>query len=211
MRERDLKLTPEEKGGTRGWKKASFLGLVVGSMLLLVALASWAAMKEAEAGDRAVSPELGKVPAGGALAQGAGSGRSYPAPDFTFTLFDGQEQTLSDLRGKAVVLNFWASWCPPCRAEARGMERVWQTYQEKGVVFLGVNIQDSEKNARAFLKEFGVTYPNGQDTTGEIAASYGITGIPETFFITKEGKVSRRWIGAIGESQLAAFIEQLLR
>lgn len=133
-----------------------------------------------------------------------------PAPDFTFTLFDGKELTLSDLRGSPVVLNFWASWCPPCRAEARDLERVWQAYRERGVVFLGVDIQDTEEDARAFLEEFGVTYPNGQDTTMEIAMSYEITGIPTTVLITSEGKVARRWVGAASERQLAAFVEELL-
>ena len=136
---------------------------------------------------------------------------SYPAPSFDFTLFDGNQLALSDLRGKAVVLNFWASWCPPCKEEARDLEQAWESYQDRGVVFVGVDIQDTEEDALAFIKEYGITYPNGQDTSGDIAARYGITGVPETFFITKDGKVNRHWIGAINERQLSAFITELLK
>jgi cytochrome c biogenesis protein CcmG, thiol:disulfide interchange protein DsbE len=166
--------------------------LVFGVILAFVVLASWAVLNDSEVG--------------GPL---SAKGRVYPAPDFSLTLFDGSKLALSDLRGRAVVLNFWASWCPPCREEARDMERVWQAYRDRGVVFLGVNIQDSEQNARAFMEEFGISYPNGQDTSA-IASSYGLTGIPETFFITGDGQVNRRWIGAIGERQLSAFIDELL-
>ncbi len=90
------------------------------------------------------------------------------------------------------------------------MERAWKAHKDKDVVFLGVNIQDTEEDARAFLKEFGITYPNGQDTTS-ISTSYGLTGIPETFFLTRDGKIARHWIGAVGRRQLDAFIEELLR
>ena len=188
-------MDPVQRSPRRQRKRASaFPYLVFGAILSLVALASWTALNDSQAGDSSPAKSFGRV---------------YPAPDFNLTLFDGSELTLSSLRGRAVVLNFWASWCPPCREEARDMERVWQAYRDKGVVFLGVNIQDSERGARAFMEEFGITYPNGQDTSG-IASSYGLTGIPETFFITRDGTVNRRWIGAIGERQLATLIEELL-
>src|ERR671918_757759 len=80
-----------------------------------------------------------------------------PAAPFTITLFDGSKLSLNDLRGKAVFLNFWASWCPPCRAEARDLEAAWQRIKDKDMVFLGVAMQDTEKNSRAFLDEFKVT------------------------------------------------------
>lgn len=86
-----------------------------------------------------------------------------PAPGFALTLFDEQAVALDDFRGKVVFVNFWASWCPPCRAEAPMLEATWRRLQEQGVVFLGVNTQDDEPRARAFLQEFGITFPNGRD------------------------------------------------
>ncbi len=130
------------------------------------------------------------------------------APAFTLTLFDGNTLHLEDLRGKAVFLNFWASWCPPCRAEARTLEAAWRKYQDQDVVFLGIDIQDTEEDARAFLREFGVTYPNGRDGSGKIAIDYGVWGIPETFFIDREGRITYKHIGALGWPTVAAKLEE---
>ncbi len=193
-----------------GWKRPPLLLLaaLVG-ILFSGALASWAAAKYAAAGGQ--PPSAGSSYSPATVSPSAESGGTTLAPDFTLTLFDGRRLRLSDLRGKPVVLNFWASWCPPCREEAPTLEKGWETYKDKGVVFLGMDIQDTETDARAFMKEFGITYPNGQDTTSEIAVSYDISGIPTTFFITSEGKVARRWTGALGEEQLDAFIGGLLQ
>ena len=106
-----------------------------------------------------------------------------PATPFTITLFDGRKLTLDELRGKAVFLNFWASWCPPCRTEARDLEAAWQKVKGKDMVFIGVALQDTDQNSLEFLKEFDVSYPNGKDETGKIAVDYGTWGIPESFFI----------------------------
>ncbi len=198
------------KGARARRRTAALPYLVLAAIVAFIAFATWSALPELGSGDRLPVQETGGASLSSAPSAGGGARRGYPAPDFTFTLLDGKELTLSDLKGKAVVLNFWASWCPPCRAEARALERVWQAHKDRGVVFLGVDIQDTEQDARAFIKEFGITYPNGQDATTEIATSYGITGIPETFFITRDGKVARHWIGPIEEKQLAAFIEELL-
>ncbi len=120
-----------------------------------------------------------------------------PAPDFSLTLFDGRNIRLSDFRGKVVFLNFWASWCPPCRAEARLLEQSWQRYKNQGVVFLGIDMQDTEEAARRFIQEFGVTYMNGRDPNNRIAINYGVYGIPETFFIDKEGQITYKHIGGL--------------
>jgi cytochrome c biogenesis protein CcmG/thiol:disulfide interchange protein DsbE len=134
-----------------------------------------------------------------------------PAPDFTLTTFDGAEISLSALRGKPVVINFWASWCPPCREEAPLLERTWRAFKDQGVVFLGVNIQDREQDARKYIQEFDITYPNGPDPTGEISIDYGVSGIPVTFFISRDGQIVRRWVGAINERVLISAIEEILR
>ncbi|MGQ0602208.1 MAG: TlpA disulfide reductase family protein, partial [Anaerolineales bacterium] len=92
-----------------------------------------------------------------------GPASSGAAPDFALTTFDGETLRLSDLRGQVVVINIWASWCVPCRDEAPVLERVWREYRDRDVVFLGVDYADTEREARAFIAEFGLTYPNGPD------------------------------------------------
>ena len=134
-----------------------------------------------------------------------------PAPHFTLSLFDGSTIQLGDYRGKAVVLNFWASWCIPCREEAPLLEAAWQALQERGVVFLGVNIQDNEEAAKAFLREFRLTFPNGRDAAGKIAIDYGVYGIPETFFIDREGRITAKVIGPLGAETLVARAREALQ
>ena len=88
---------------------------------------------------------------------------SGSAPEFDMTTFDGQRITLADLKGKPVVVNFWASWCIPCRDEAPGLQRAWEQYHDRGLVVLGVDYVDTDADAKKFLAEFGQTYPNGAD------------------------------------------------
>lgn len=133
-----------------------------------------------------------------------------PASDFSLALFEGGTFRLSEQRGKLVVLNFWSSWCPPCREEARTLEAASRDYRDRGVLFVGVDIWDQEADARAFLRQYGVTYPNGPDQSGAITVEYGVTGIPETYFITPEGILVRRWIGPLTGAQLAGLLDELL-
>ena len=141
----------------------------------------------------------------------SGSTRAQkPAPDFTLTLFDGGELTLSRYRGQPVVINFWASWCPPCREEAPLLERKWKEYKDQGVLFVGIDLQETHADGAAYVSEFGITYPNGLDTAGRITVDYGVIGLPVTFFITRQGVVERLWVGAIKENQLVAWIDELM-
>ena len=133
-----------------------------------------------------------------------------PAEPFTLSLFDGGEFVLAEQRGRPVVINFWASWCPPCREEALHLESVWRLYGEVDVAFVGVNIQDTEEEAAAYLAEFGVTYPNGMDVDGRITVDYGVIGLPVTFFVDRDGTVRRRWVGSIGEAELLARVDELV-
>jgi cytochrome c biogenesis protein CcmG/thiol:disulfide interchange protein DsbE len=120
-----------------------------------------------------------------------------PAPDFSFTTFDGETLQLADLKGKGVVLNFWASWCDPCRAEAAMLESAWRRERENGVVFVGLDYLDQEHAAKAYLAEFGITYPNGPDLQSATARRYGIRGVPETFFIDPSGEIKSLVIGPL--------------
>lgn len=131
------------------------------------------------------------------------------APDFTLQLFSGETLRLADLRGQPVMVNFWASWCPPCREEAPLLERTWREYRDRGVLFIGIDLWDRDQDARAFLQEFAISYPNGPDSSS-VAIDYGLTGIPETFFIDRQGQIRRKWIGPFTEAPLRAFLDELL-
>lgn len=133
------------------------------------------------------------------------------APDFTITGFDGRTAKLSELRGQVVIVNFWASWCPPCREEAAYLEQTWRKYQNQGVVFIGVDWVDTNKEALAYIKEFDITYLNGPDTGTHIADAYRIKGVPETFFVAKNGELRGVKIGPLQPPELDEKIEELLK
>lgn len=149
----------------------------------------------------------------GLRARGEPPRSSGAAPDFTITSFEGQTIKLSELRGKVVVINFWASWCAPCRDEAPFLEKTWRQYKDRGVVFIGVDYVDSETAAKAYLKEFGITYFNGPDIGSEIYQRYRAKGVPETYFVGKEGNLSGNALGPIARDSMfmteRAFIQKL--
>lgn len=145
---------------------------------------------------------------------------SGSAPTFELKTFQGQTIRLADLRGKAVAVNFWASWCQPCREEAPFLEAAWRKYKDRGFVLIGVDYVDTDSEARKYMKEFDLTYPNGPDVQTLISQAYHITGVPETYFITKEGKLLAgkdangrpyaNWIGPISKAALEERIEKML-
>jgi len=140
----------------------------------------------------------------------AGRVTNGPAPDFSLNLFEGGAFHLSTLRGKVVMVDFWASWCIPCRDEAPLLEHLWRAYQDQDVIFVGVAYADTEGDSRAFLKEFAITYPNGPDIGTRISHAYGITGVPEKYFVDKCGQVRHVVIGPVPEAQLRQPIDALL-
>ena len=132
------------------------------------------------------------------------------APEITLTGYDGREFKLSELRGQVVIVNFWASWCPPCREEAAYLEQTWRKYEGKGVVFVGVDWVDTEKEALAYIDEFDITYINGPDVGTRAAQAYNIQGVPETFYVAKNGELRGVHIGPLTSPQLDEKIEELL-
>jgi len=125
-----------------------------------------------------------------------------PAPAFALERLNGTGTLrLASLRGKAVVLNFWASWCNPCKAEAPTLEKLWRQYRGKGVVFIGVDSNDASSDARRFLNAHGITYPVVSDTNGLVAANrYDIAVLPVTYFVNRQGRlVSTHIVGGVDE------------
>lgn len=114
--------------------------------------------------------------------------------------------SLDDLRGTPVVLNFWASWCVPCQEEAPLLERSWNDASGRGTLFVGLNMQDLTQDARAFMRRFDNTYLNVRDQSNDVARRWGVTGLPETFFITAQGDVVGHVVGVVSDQQMEAGI-----
>jgi cytochrome c biogenesis protein CcmG, thiol:disulfide interchange protein DsbE len=156
-----------------------------------------------------------RLPPGAGLAEaGAGARAGLRAPDFSLERLDGGQVTLSELRGRAVVVNLWASWCLPCRAEMPALEAAYQRYRGQGVEFVAVNAtsQDREADARALVSELGLTFPVGWDRSGAVAEAYRLRGLPSTFFIDRNGMVREVVVGGpMNPALIQSRIEELLR
>lgn len=134
------------------------------------------------------------------------------APDFTVTTFDGQTITVSDLKGKVVVLNFWAGWCAPCLDQLPELQSAWEYYhsQNADVIFLGIAYVDTEASSRQSLVDYGITYLNAPDIGTQISDAYGITGVPETFVIDKQGNIAEHAIATITSFQIMEWVDTAL-
>ncbi len=175
-------------GGRRGPRLALQIGAVA-VVALLVALLGW----------QVASKEEGR-----GIADAVASGGKPAAPDFRLPLLDETGSAgLADYRGKAVVLNFWASWCEPCKDEAARLQAAFERHRGDGVVFLGIDSQDFSGDAKRFVARYGQTYPNVHDGEGSTLGHYGVTGFPETWFVDREGRlVGERIQGPVSEEQL---------
>jgi cytochrome c biogenesis protein CcmG/thiol:disulfide interchange protein DsbE len=174
-------------------------GVAIGLVALLFILLAWSLLTDE----------------GGSLAKKANRGDRPAAPDFTLERLDENgDLRLSGLQGKAVVVNFWASWCIPCKDEAPFLEEVWRDNRSRGLVLLGLDSKDFRADARRFAERFDLTFPLVYDGPGDSASSYGVTGFPETFVVDREGKVVAAFKGGVdGEDvrpRLLEAIEQAL-
>lgn len=126
-----------------------------------------------------------------------------PAREITSAAQDGRIE-IDELRGTPIVLNFWASWCLPCEAEGPVLERGWRRSRDDGVLYLGLDIQDVRGDARDFISRFHLTYPTVREPGKKTLKRYGATAVPETFFISRDGRVVAHVIGAVSKQQLEA-------
>jgi cytochrome c biogenesis protein CcmG/thiol:disulfide interchange protein DsbE len=151
--------------------------------------------------------------------QAVSSAPTYPlvghaAPDFTAPVWNGtsrQTVHLADLQGQPVVLNFWASWCAPCKEEMPTLQAGYDKYRASGVVFIGLAFNDTQASGQPFLEKYKITYPAGPDENGKVSIAYGVTGVPETVFIGRDGRVVSKTPGGVSAGQLDAGIHQLLK
>jgi cytochrome c biogenesis protein CcmG, thiol:disulfide interchange protein DsbE len=175
-------------------------GVAIGLVALLFVLLVWALVTE-EGGDLAKKANRGDLP---------------EAPEFALERLDAAgELSLSSLAGKAVVLNFWASWCLPCKEEAPFLEELWQQNKSRGLVVVGYDAKDFRRDARRFVERFGLTFPIVFDGPGESLDDWGVTGFPETFVIDREGRVVRAFVGDVtsdeDKRELRAAVDRALR
>lgn len=190
------------------------------AVILIVALASGATIlvlgRTARSGtttaDRLdpASFQQPPTPSGNGRIPGVGEA----APDFTLKTLDGSELTLSTLQGHPVLINFWASWCAPCRAEMPDLVRTYEAHKADGFIVLAINMtfQDSLPDALAFVKEFNMTFPVLLDKTGRVAREqYGLRGLPMSIFVDRNGVIVRRHIGAMTGKQVDTFVAEMLR
>ncbi len=154
-------------------------------IVLLVALLAWKIAGDTQGRHLPSSVRQGERPA---------------APEFELPRLD-EDSTLSlaSLRGQAVVLNFWASWCGPCRDEAPVLEAAWQEYRDEGLVVVGVDREDTPGDARAFIERFSLTYPNVRDAEDVLRTPYGITGVPETYIVDRQGRLVAHLLGGFDD------------
>lgn len=180
---------PGRTGGPRRWLAAAAVALVVATAGAL----AYGFTRTAGGASGFAAPQLGR-----------------PAPDFRLETLDGSSVALSGLTGRPVVINFWASYCIPCRDEAPLLEDAQIRYGGAGLAVLGVVFQDDTGAAAAFMEQFGLTYPGLLDPNGQTAIDYGVRGIPETFVVDRDGTVARVFIGPLEVGSFRAAIEAIL-
>ena len=169
-------------------------------VLALLGLLAWAVVQGGgNPGSLGVNQEFGQV-------------RLSPqvAKDFSLTTLDGVNIDLAGLRGKVVMVDFWASWCAPCRYEAPDLAQVYLDYADRAVEFIGVDIWDQRQGAIDHVNRYQITYPNGVDDKGTIAISYGVRGIPEKFFIDQDGLIMKKFVGPVDADTLRRTLDELL-
>jgi cytochrome c biogenesis protein CcmG/thiol:disulfide interchange protein DsbE len=132
------------------------------------------------------------------------------APDFTLALIKGGTFHLGNHKGKPILINFFASWCLPCRDEAPVLEKIAHEYEAKGVIFLAIAIDDTEEKINDFVARYGVTFPVGLDKTAAIQKSFGLYGIPTTYFVSKQGVINYFHSGVVTEELLRHELDKLL-
>ena len=187
--------TPNKVMGQRAWIMLS-VGLSVAAFLALLV---WGSLTFDGAGGLGINHEFGEIEV-----------ESRFAPNFNLDLGNGEVLRLSDHAGKVVVVDFWASWCGPCRQEAPILSGVYREYAGRSVEFIGVSTWDRRFDAEEHLETFDVPYPNGFDESGVIAIDYGIKGVPEKYFIGPTGEVSRKYVGPMPAEVLREALDELL-
>jgi cytochrome c biogenesis protein CcmG/thiol:disulfide interchange protein DsbE len=191
--------TPEADG-TAGNRRTLVLVAVGVPVVLIAALLIWATIRAGgRAGGGFVNDRLGEVHVD-----------PKAAPPIELAALDGSTLSLGAQAGKVVMVDFWASWCPPCERETPILASVYDRYRDRPVEFIGVSIWDRGQDAIRFVNRYDIKYPVAIDHEGRVAIDYGVTGIPEKFFIDAQGRLVRRFVGPMDERTLTAILDEML-
>ena len=193
-------MSPRAQDGTGATKRNLIISATAVPVVALFALLAWGLVESGgNPGGLGVNSKFGEI----AIESG-------PAPSFSEDGLDGRVVNLEEMRGKVVMVDFWSSWCPPCRAEAPTLAQVYRDYGGFPVEFVGVAIWDDPGQIADFVEEFHLPYPNLVDESGRIAIDYGVTGIPEKFVIDTEGNLVRKFVGPVGQRELTFALDRAL-
>ena len=186
------------------------LGLLIGGVTLAL---TWREQRRAALPPTALVAEAGVYPVASLFAvqnAAAQPDAGHPAPDFVIHLPDGSSTSLTAYRGQPVVINFWATWCPPCREEMPELARAYERYREQGLVVLAINDAEAHDQVAAFLQESNLNLPMIIDPQGEVMRAYKTNALPSTFFIDRRGIVQVRWIGVLTPDILEQHLRTIL-
>lgn len=190
--------------------KVFLVTIVVSSLAVLAIFIG--AHKPSNTNSTSSNPSNSKSPNPISTASAVPSKENKPAPLFTMpNLTTSGSTSLSGLRGKVVVVNFWASWCTACKFEAPLLAHISSVYQAKGVKFLGVDVNDKNAPALQFRQKYNLTFPSVVDPQAKVASTYGVFGLPSTFIINKSGVIKYQVIGAIGQHSFPKALNQVIK
>ncbi len=206
--------TPPKKSSNKNQQIA--IGVIIVG-LALAAVAAFLYFSGDSGGNSGVAGDTGNIPDGLAVATlvgikntGSQPTKGNPAPNFGFRYSDGSSYTLADFKGQPVIVNFWATWCPPCRREMPSLVNAYETHKDDGLMIIEVDVAEKPEAVAQFVQEYNMTMPVALDQRQEVTRLYRTDSFPTSIFIDKDGIIQVRWIGYMAEDQLATNLKTIL-
>ncbi len=190
------------------------IGVMVAGLVLAAAAVFLLMSNRSGAGNVAdtgsIPDQLAMATLSGVKRDGSKPIQGKPAPNFGFRYPDGKMFTLADFKGQPVIVNFWATWCPPCRREMPGLVKAYETHKDNGLMIIEVDVGESPEQVAPFVAQYNMTMPVALDQRQEVTRLYRTDSFPTSFFIDKDGVIQARWVGYLPEDQLALNLEKIM-